>query len=470
MKICFFSRCNLVYLYGALDSALSNKYEIIHVAYSDNEYDILNKKFNIPLNRITHFKHQLSNYLTKDYSNYDYKKLDEKIIIQSANRFNLNLSIQADRCLKYKGYEESEKLITALYEFWANYFDKEKPNLIFHEMVSLSINHLCAVAAKERNIVYTNEIQVHGLYDSNFILANYWGGKIKFYKNNNEDADFKKNVEKFIYDFQNKKQTVLCGGQFKNKSAIHYFLPSLKRNLYISLNKNKYPHLADYVENFLVNDTSVIQKYLNLRNYKTIKWDKFDASKKYFYYPFHLEPEAAVFYWGDGIYSNQTKLIENIAASLPPDTYLYVKDHPHDIGYRSSEDYKKLKCINNIKLLHAQESGYEVLKNSQGVITINGSAGFEALLLNKPVYYFGNPYYENFNNTFKIRNIRDLRDTLLQENELKSNYDNFIDFFTNTYSGNISVFYSENYHDEDNLRTIINSIDAYLNDIEREKC
>lgn len=470
MKVCFFSRCNLVYLYGALDQALSNKYEIIHVAYSDAEYQILHKKFSIPLSRITHFKKQLSEYLKKNYSNYDYKKLDGKIITQTDNRFNLNLSIQIDRALKYKTYEESEKLIAALYEFWADYFDKVKPNLIFHEMVSLSINHLCAVAAKERNIIYTNEIQVHGLYDSNFILANYWGGQTKFYKKSNTDNVFVKNVDKFISDFQNKKQTVLCGGQFKNKSAIHYLLPSLKRYLYILLNKNKYPNLEDYVENFLVNDVSVIQKYLNLRNYKSIKWDKFDSSKKYFYYPFHLEPEAAVFYWGDGIYSNQTKLIENIAASLPPDTYLYVKDHPHDIGYRNSDDYKKLKCINNIKLLHAQESGYEVLKHSQGVITINGSAGFEALLMNKPVYYFGNPYYENFNNTFNIKNIRELRDTLLQLNESESNYDNFISFFTNTYSGNISVFYTENYHNEENLRTIIKSIDTYLTDVERNQC
>ena len=60
MKICFFSRCNLVYLYGALDKALSEKYDFIHVAYSDTEYEILTKQFNISEHKIVHFKHKLS--------------------------------------------------------------------------------------------------------------------------------------------------------------------------------------------------------------------------------------------------------------------------------------------------------------------------------------------------------------------------------------------------------------------------
>lgn len=468
MKICFFSRCNLTYLYGALDNALSSKYEMMHIAYSDLEYKVLTKDFNIPIERVVHFKRELRNYFDKDYSAYNYEELDERIIKATEGRFNLNLSIQVDRGLPYKTYEDSEKLIAALYEFWSDYFDKERPAIIFHEMVSLSINHLCAVAAKERNVLYTHEIQVHGLSDSNFILTNYWGGKPKTFNSNNNEL--KAAVEKFIFDFKNKKQAVLCGGQFKNKSAIHYLYPALKRRLAILKNKNRYPSMEDYIENFLVNDNFIINKYKNLKLYKKIKWDEFDSSKKYYYYPFHLEPEAAVFYMGDGIYSNQIKLIENIAASLPANTYLYVKDHPHDIGYRSADDYLKLKQINNIKLIHAKESGYEILKNSQGIITINGSAGFEALLLDKPVYYFGNPYYENFNNTFRIRNIRDLQKQLLEKVEIKSNFENFMEFFSNSYKGNVSLFYTMNFDDKENLNTITESFDSYLASLEKEGC
>lgn len=468
MKVCFFSRCNLVYLYGALDKALSAKYDFIHVAYSDTEYEILTKRFNISEQKIMHFKHRLSEYLEKDYSNYDYSKLDDTIINATENRFNLNLSIQVDRGLKYKTYDESKKLCAALYSLWSDYLDENKPEMVFHEMVSLDINHFCAIAAKERGILYTNEIQVHGLSDTNVVFANYWGGELRYYNKSNHKI--KNDVENFLLNFKNKQQSVLFGGMFKNKSAIQYLLPALKQKLAIIKNKNKYSNLVDYVDNFLVHDSSIIEKYENLKEYSKIKWDTFDSSKKYYYYPFHLEPEAAVFFWGDGIYANQVKLIENIAASLPSDTYLYVKDHPHDIGYRDAADYQKLKQINNIKLLHAKESGYEILKHSQGIITINGSAGFEALMLDKPVYYFGNPYYEGFNNTFKINNIKDLREALRQKVEIKSNIENFMQFFSNTYKGNIALFYSSYHQDEENLKTVIETFDSYFTNVEKPEC
>ena len=468
MKICFFSRCNLVYLYGAIDNALKSKYEFVHVAYSDKEYNILVNHFYISKDRIIHFKKNLCDYLKYDYSENDYCDLDKIIQKATDNRFNLNLSIQVDRALKYKSYEDSERLITAIYNFWNDYFDKIKPNIVVHEMVSLSINHLCAVAAKEKKILYISEIQIPGLHKTNLLFANYWGGSVLF--TNECNITLKKETEKFIDDFNKKNQEVFFGGLFKNKSAIKYLLPAIKRFISIKMNKNKYPNLEDYIDNFIVNDKSCINKYKNLQLYSKIKWDSFDQSKNYYFYPFHLEPEAAVFFWGDGIYSNQIKLIENIAASLPPNTYLYVKDHPHDIGYRNPNDYFQLKKINNIKLINANESGYNIIKNSKGVITINGSAGFEALLLNKPVFYFGHPYYEHFYNTFKIENIKDLKNVLNKNIEIKSNFENFMELFSNTYEGNTAIFYSENYHDEQNLRTVIKSFDLYFSDIERIKC
>ena len=468
MKICFFSRCNLTYLYGSLNNALAGKYDIVHVAYSQIEYDILTKKFNIPENKIVLFKKELHTYLQKDYSKYNVDELDSHIITASNGRFNLNLSIQVDRGLKYKSYQDSEKLIIALYEFWNDYFEKEKPNIVVHEMVSLSINHICSVVAKERNILYVNEVQAPGLNNTNILFVNYWGGTPIYFKEPN--LNIKENVKSFINNFKTKKQKVLLGNMFKNKSSIYYLFPAIWRYLSIKKNKNKYIALEDYIENFFANEAGAINKYENLKLYYKIKWDEPDSKEKYFYYPFHLEPEAAVFYWGDGIYSNQIKLIENIAASLPADTYLYVKDHPHDIGYRNVNDYLKLKQVNNIRLLYAKESGYDLIKNSEGVITINGSAGFEALLLDKPVYYFGNPYYENFNNVYKIKNIKDLRNILQKSVNIKSNLENFIKLFSNMYEGNCSVFYSENFEDKKNLDLVIKAFDSYFESVKNKIC
>lgn len=460
MKICFFDRCSLVYLYGAIDNALSCKYDFVHVAYSQIEYDVLINEFHIPATRVVNFKKLLCEYISKDYSGFDFDSLDFLIQESTEQRFNMNLSIQVDRGLKYKTYEESVNLYAALYTLWNKYFEKENPDIVIHEMVSLSINHICAVVAKMKNILYVNEIQVPGLFETNLFFANYWGGK-PFYSRN-IDENIQEKVEKFISDFNNRKQNVLCGNMFKTNTANQYLFPAIKRYFSIKMNATKYTKLVDYIDNFIVNDKSIIDKYRNLKHYSQIKWDSFDKTKKYFYYPFHLEPEAAVFFWGDGIYANQIKLIQNIAASLPPNTYLYVKDHPHNIGYRNYEDYIQLKQVNNIKLLYAQESGYEIIKYSEGVITINGSAGFEALLMNKPVYCFGNPYYENFNNVFKIRNVKDLRGELKQQKSLLSNKNNFLHFFSNVYEGNVAIYYREKSSTDENLKKVINSYDSYF--------
>jgi capsule polysaccharide export protein KpsC/LpsZ len=97
---------------------------------------------------------------------------------------------------------------------------------------------------------------------------------------------------------------------------------------------------------------------------------------------------------------------------LPPNVFLYVKDHPHGGNYRNVRDYKALAKIPNVKLIDPQYSGKSLIKKSKGVITINGTAGFEALLLNKHVICFGNAFYSEFKGVNKIKHIRDLAKVL----------------------------------------------------------
>ncbi|MFH3675799.1 capsular biosynthesis protein, partial [Acinetobacter baumannii] len=51
-----------------------------------------------------------------------------------------------------------------------------------------------------------------------------------------------------------------------------------------------------------------------------------------------------------------------------------------------------------------------LILKSLGVITVNSTAGYEALLLGKPVYLLGRVFYENFNNVYNLKSYRDIRD------------------------------------------------------------
>ena len=155
--------------------------------------------------------------------------------------------------------------------------------------------------------------------------------------------------------------------------------------------------------------------------------------EKYYYYSFHLEPEATVLYLSDGIYANQVKLIENIAASLPAGYYLYVKDHPHEYAYRSACDYKRLMNIPNVRLLHQFISGKQLIAGAVGVFTINGTAGFEGLMLGKQVYCFGRSFYSFHPSVNYIHNIRDIRSVVYENMDNEKSTGDSLLVFVNAY-------------------------------------
>ena len=46
-NLCFFSRSELTYLYGSLHKYLKNKYNLIHIAYDNEDAKLLKESFGI---------------------------------------------------------------------------------------------------------------------------------------------------------------------------------------------------------------------------------------------------------------------------------------------------------------------------------------------------------------------------------------------------------------------------------------
>ena len=114
--------------------------------------------------------------------------------------------------------------------------------------------------------------------------------------------------------------------------------------------------------------------------------------EKYVYYPLHFEPEIALILYAP-FYTNQLAIIRNLAQSLPYDTCLYVKDHVVGRGRRMLSFYKDIAGIPNVKLLNPELDSRELIKGSEGVVTVTGTVGMEAILLKKPVITFGDVFY-----------------------------------------------------------------------------
>lgn len=416
--IILFSRCNLVHLYGKIGPHLEKKINVIHIAYSDYEQKILEVQYNVK--DILNFKKGVSTFISKAL---DYKlinEIDKVIIKESKDRFSLNSAIQSDRTFDYLSYEDSLILTQAYYCYWKNIFETRSVNYILHEPTSLYFNHIASLLGKQYGVRYLSQISTYGLYPNNYIIVSgddSYAEELQInLKEDNLNFD-SLSIEKFLQSFREDETAFFSQIEPKNKKLINVIsisfrilFSSIKNKILALKERNKLLNHVEYYINKSNTGIDLLKK--TWETFLFIKYDKVNSNDKYFYYPLHLEPEAVVLYWGDGIYKNQVKLIENIAAQLPPFSYLYIKDHPHAGYYRDYIDYKRIKAIPNVKLINPLVSGKFLIKTCIGVITISGTSGFEALLLNKQVYTFGNCFYNISNQVIRINNIRELREII----------------------------------------------------------
>lgn len=430
----FFDRCELTLLYSSISNELKGKINIIHVAYSEYEERILKEK--CVIGTIISFKQEIKELLIAENVNINLLDEIDKLFIEQTNgRFNLNASLQSDRGFHILEYEKVLILAQVYYKFWNKIYSSYKIDYILHEPCSLYLNHVCAVLGRAYGAKYfwhQPTVDENGsisylniAYDdfSAIEVMRYYDQ----YISGEKQIDFDR-CDRFLKKFRSNYEIYL-GSMIKAKdSLLIWFISSLKEKLFVKKRLSQLDPLVDNIEYWQISQNPATTRFQNLKAYyHNLKFDNINKEDTYYYYSMHLEPEAVVLYLGDGIYSNQIKLIENIASSLPIGCYLYVKDHPHEFGYRSIEDYKRLKNVPNIKLISTKIPGKQLIKNAVGVFTINGTAGFEALLLGKQVYTFSKSFYTIASRVNTIVNIKELRQILYKNRT--ATYDNDIELY-----------------------------------------
>ncbi len=133
----------------------------------------------------------------------------------------------------------------------------------------------------------------------------------------------------------------------------------------------------------------------------------------YVYMPLHLIPESSVFVKAS-YYVDELNLIEQVSKALPIGWKLYVKEHQAMLGERGFEFYRKVKEIHNVRLV--QINYYKDPKpwivNSKGVVTITGTAAYEAALLGKRSIIFGNVPFALIDGITRIKSFDELHDAI----------------------------------------------------------
>lgn len=159
---------------------------------------------------------------------------------------------------------------------------------------------------------------------------------------------------------------------------------------------------------------------LFLINKKLIK--KIPSNEKFIYFPLITEPERGLLIAAP-FHTNLVELTRHISKSLPIGFKLYVKDHPsmETRDWRPFSFYQQILDLPNTIVLHHSINPKDILPKCSMVLTIGGSAGFEAAFYEKPSITFVDALYSKLNSVSVVNNINELPSLIRKK--LNENYD-----------------------------------------------
>ena len=298
-----------------------------------------------------------------------------------------------------------KKIISILEEF--------KPDLILDlDNAELQRTILCELAYK-KNIPYmTVEYGKYGYYKYPSFQNSYgidpYFRRIYEEKLKCSDEELKESID-YIKDFREKSD--IMNPEFAGSVTAQYERDSIIWILRVMRGKWNYFWNQDITAGNLKFKKKSRMLYAPSKPYLKHYWDTMMRKRKflvpnngyfeppvegenYVYMPLHLIPESSVFVKAS-FYVDELNLIEQVSKSLPLGWKLYVKEHQAMLGERDPEFYRKAGEIANVRVVRVNyyKDPKPWIVKAKGVVTITGTAAYEAALLGKRSIVFGNVPY-----------------------------------------------------------------------------
>lgn len=234
-------------------------------------------------------------------------------------------------------------------------------------------------------------------------------------------------------------------------------------------------------ENIEVNDPNVTVDHLirfkiasteeiNRTSYRLLKTTDFEKIKneKYVFYGFQKQPESSLDVSGR-YYEDQTAILINLWRLLPSGWKLVAKEHTNAIGDRSLSFYKNLLKYPGFILANERIDSKLLIENSQLVVTVSGTIGYEAGLMKKPAItlapvFFNKINFSRFISFDKLVSYDNLNTII---HELRGQEDNRLEFtnyiLKNSFQGYISDYVTDpSVMDDENIKKIAQAFSKLL--------
>jgi hypothetical protein len=318
--------------------------------------------------------------------------------------------IFTDRFLISFSYDYVIKITCGLFYFYENIFINEKCDFYYDETIAVLQAYIAYIVGKFHNVKYISQMAARGADSTHhYFLCDPFEYNCNF-NNNYIEKPLSENeyqfADEFLQKFENKNivpdNMIFTGSKPKIRKGFIKLPYTYLRNRFSEKYNNKFDYMNYMAYKFDFDSLKFYIKYIASKKY----YHHPDYNRKYIYYPLHYQPEASTLVCAQK-YEKQLFYIDSWAKSLPADTVLYVKEHYAILGHRDLEFYKQLKKYPNVILIDPWVNSRELIIHSVAVTTLTGTAGWEAMLLRKPVFLGGNIYFDNAPGIIKIKDIFD---------------------------------------------------------------
>lgn len=256
------------------------------------------------------------------------------------------------------------------------------------------------------------------------------------YDDNQTESEF---IAKYILNFQSKPSPPHFQKKYFNHlkkkkfygvlRILYYFLTGkIFKKLNLPLKSSKHninsvksqPSILDHI--ILINKkknlNKKLQSFYENNSINTIK------NNNYIYFPaqYTPEPNSAIMLEN---FREQILMLEMISKALPDGWKILYKEHRETFyslklsaPFRTTDYYKKLLEIDNLIFMSSNVDTFDLIKKSKIIVGL-GTAGWEALLLKKPVMSFDNIWYSACKSVFKVNSINEIKKVI---NKIEDNY------------------------------------------------
>ena len=332
----------------------------------------------------------------------EFKKLEEDLEIE-----NNTLLIHYDRALRWvPDYKKVRIFQFATMQFIQKFLNEVEPAFILDGVTTymqLALREVC----RKKNIPYpmTEGSRINDFINISQADGRYISMQETFHElqKGNLGAmkkDALEEADKVLKEFLTKPERPAYA--LRNSALKFDIVPILKR-LFVTLHPSKlFPSrkivMLDRAMNYELTPLAYIKNGLvgKCRRFIQKLLKVFDATpdlnKPYFYLPLHFAPENSDIYFGTS-YDHHAGFVSQLAKHIPSDCQLYVKEHPSMAGRRPTTFYKELNELFNVRMIDPSVSTFDLIQKSRAVVTVTGTAGWEAYLLGKPVIVLGTIFY-----------------------------------------------------------------------------